>query len=478
MNKFFYALAFLLLISAEAGEPKKALDSFEQAVKASESLKDCQVRFRLYASVGKNNEMNFYSVQDAKYIHRPLLYYQRRDEVKATYKEQGGVGFQEIYRSDTDLTEILMPGAYRALGIIKLLPEDPKGFGMNGGSLKSMAPWDVMDGFVKMAKIGKLSMETVTRNNKQYIVFDIVQNPGTYYAAGINRARIFIDPQTLLPFRYEQYRPGQEKPCAWCEWESIKINTGLRPEQIAFEGFKSPFSLIKSPAAKDVDPLLTPVVRTRRPDPAPEASSLIAKFNKAVDAIGSYRADLAVRFRYQRLRLYREDRYVYNRNPYWFTLVTTAQKADYILLNHSAGAALWIDPADKNFHIIGGGVQRILGEQVFSSTDYKFFSTLGDNPYEMNFPNIQAMLKGYFAGGKAEAWAVDYKGQKMWELQVTRQGEVWPRHPGKINLVIDQITNLPAVVDLSGYDDPKAVMVMTVDNIKLNPGIRPAEIKF
>jgi len=478
MRRLILGLALLFLISAETVEQKKTLESFDQAVKTAVALKDCTMRFKLYAATGKNNEMNFYSVQEGKYLHHPLLYYQRRDEVKATYKEQGGVGFQEIYRGDVDITEILMPGAYRALGLVKLLPEDPKGFGMNGGSLKSMAPWDSMEIFAKMARIGKVSMENGTLNNKPCLVFEIVQNPGTYYNAGINRAKVYVDPQTNLINRFEQFRPGSDKPCAWEEYMDLKVNIGLTPEQFSFEGFKSPFSLVKSPPSSEVDPMLTPIVRKRLPDSGPEAATVLANFNKAVDNINSYRADLSMRFRYKRLRLYREDRYAYNRKPYWFTLATTAQKADYILLNHSAGAVLWIDPSDNNIHIIGGGVQRLLGEQVFSSTDYKFFSTLGDNPYELAFPHVQALLKGYFSGGKAEAWVVDYKGRKMWEVSVSRAGEVWERHPGKINLVIDPETSLPRVIELSGYDDPRAVVAMTVDNIKLNPGIKPTETKF
>jgi hypothetical protein len=478
MKKMFLGLALLLLLSAENADQKKALEQFDQAVKAAEALKDCQMRFKLYAANGKNNEMNFYSVQEGKYIHHPLYYYQRRDEVQASYKEQGGVGFQEIYRGDQDITEVLMPGAFRALGIVRLLPEDPKGYGMNGGNLKSMAPWDAMERFDRMAKKGKVTMSTATLNNKPYTVFEIVQNPGTYFIAGINRAKVFVDPQTNLINRFEQFRPGQEKPCAWSEYENLRVNTGITPEQLSFEGFKSPFSLVKSPPGSEVDPLLTPVVRNKVAEPAPDTQAILEKFNKATDGINSYRADLAMRFRYKRLRLYREDRYAYNRKPYWFTLVTTAQKADYILLNHSAGAVLWIEPSDNSIHIIGGGVQRILGEQVFSGTDYKFFSTLGDNPYELSFPNIQALLKGYFAGGKTEAWTVDYKGKKMWELQVTRAGEVWEHHPGKINLVIDPENNLPRVVQLSGYDDPRADMTLTVDNLKLNPGIKPGETKF
>ncbi len=472
-------LALLLLLCAAVyGQEKNAQKRFDQAVKAAEALKDCRVRFRIYTSSGKNHEQHLFSAEEAKYLHHPLFYYQRRDQVESNYKEQGGVGFQEIYRSDTDLVELLLPGAFRALGLIRIFPEDPKGYGMNGGSLKSMAPWDAMEGFAEMAGIGKVEIKDGALNHKKCLLFEITQNQGTYYYSGINHAHLYLDPETLYLLRYEQYYPNTDRPMTWMEYDSFQPNTGLTRDQISFQGFKSPFSLITTPSAKEVDPLLQPILRTRLPDPAPDPQTILAGLSQAVDAVNSYRADLTVRFRYLRLRLYRQDRFAYNRKPYWFTLATTAQKADYILLNHSAGAVLWIDPKDNNIHIIGGGVQRILGEQVFSVDDYKFYSPLGDNPYQTDFAGIQNMIKTDFNNQKAEGWTVDYQGKKMWELKLVRTGETPKRHPGKINLVIDPETNLPAVVELSGYDDPFGRMAMEINNLKINQGLKPGQIKF
>ena len=177
------------------------------------------------------------------------------------------------------------------------------------------------------------------------------------------------------------------------------------------------------------------------------------------------------------MRLVREDRFAYNKSPYWFVLVTTAQKADYILLNHSAGAVLWNDPSDKTMHIIGGGVQRILGEQVFSQSDYKWYSPLEDNPYEMDFPHLQAMLKESFTS-KPEFWMVDYQGKKMWELKAERILVNLMRAPSIMSLIIDPATGLPAGVEFTGYDDPKAYMSMAVSNIKTNTALKQGATKF
>jgi len=478
MKKSILGLILLFLISAESAEQKKAVEQLDQAAKAAKSLNDCQVKFRLYTSSGKNQELHLFTVEQGKYLHNPVIYYQKRLQVEANYKEQAAEGYQGIYRGDDDMLELLLPGGFRALGVLKIFPEDPKAYWMNGGHLKAMAPWDLMESFDRMARISRVSVLNSTLGGKQYLLFQITQNPGTYYVAGINRVNLFVNPQTLLPFRFEQYRPGEDKPCAWCEYEELKANTGLKPDDIGFEGFKSPFTMFKGYPNKDIEPHLGPIPRAKLPEPAPDSQTILAGLNKAADGILSYRANLAMRFRYKRLRLYREDRFAYHRDPYWFILATTYQKANYILLNHSAGAVLWIDPDDNSFHIVGGGAQKILGEVIFTSSDYKFYSPLGDNPYEVDFPHIQSLLKGYFAGGKTQAWTVDYKGKKMYEVQVIRSGEVWPRHPGAINLIIDPMTNLPCVVELSGYDDPRAFMAMTVDNVMVNVKIKPKNPNF
>jgi len=477
MKKFGAWAVFSLLISAGAVDTRNPQELFNQAVKAANALQDCRVKFQLYSSWGKNQDIHSLEVEEAKYLHNPLLYYQKRTRVEANYKEQGGAGFQEIYRGSEDISELLMPGALRGLGLIKLYPEDPKGFGINGDNLKTMAPWDTVNGFARMARLGKLSMDTITRSQKSFLVFDIVQNPGTYYLSGVNRGRLWVEEKTLLPFRFEWWYPGQAQAGCWLEYQEFSANIGLKSEQIAFQGFKSPFSLIKSPPAKEIEPYLKPIVRTRIPDPAPDFQAALAGFNQAVDALNSYRANLSMSFRYKRLRLFRQDRFAYHRSPYWFTLVTTAQKADYLLLNHSAGAVLWIEPSDRTLHIIGGGVQRLLGEQVFSESDYKFYSPLGDNPYELDFPHLKAMLESSFTAAP-ECWLVDYQGRKMIELKAERHPPGLMRAPSRLNLIIDPETSLPQAIELSGYDDPEAFAAMTINNIQTKIALKPGETRF
>jgi hypothetical protein len=44
--------------------------------------------------------------------------------------------------------------------------------------------------------------------------------------------------------------------------------------------------------------------------------------------------------------------------------------------------------------------------------------------------------------------------------------------------VLDPQTGLPAALELTGYDDPKAFIAYTFSNTKTNLGLKPVETKF
>ncbi len=467
----------IALISAGAGPGKNPRELLEQAYQTVDSLKDCQVVYRDTLRYGKNPELRASFLFQGKYLRHPRMYYQLVKEAEFNYQEQSGPGSQEIYREDLDLI-LLLPSAYRSLGPIAIYPEDPKAFGMRGESTKTSGPWDYVADPVEMAKKGNLSVSDEKINGRECLRFEVVQDPGTYYWAGINRIRLYLDPKTYLPLRIERFAPDQNQPVVITEYLEFNPNTGLDAGQIKFQGLKNPVSLIRNPSADEIEALLKPIARQRLKDPAPDPQTILAGFQQALGRIQDYRADLTVRFKYHRLRLYRADRFAYHRDPYWFTLVTTEQKANYILLNHSAGSSLWFSPADKNLHLIGGGVQKVLGEQTFYGNDYKFISTLGDNPYQLDWFSLDKMIRENFLNDRARSWLSEYQGNKMWEAQLERGRETPLMQPGRINLVIEPQTGLPRVLELSGYDDPKALMAMTIDNYKINLPLKPGEAKF
>ncbi len=476
MKKTIMLLAGIILLWSAPSMQQSA--EFSKVVKTTDSLKDCVVLYRQYSSIGKDQVLYAKRTVEGKYIRNPRRYYHKLVETEYNYDEQAKTGFQEIYNGAEDINELLLPGPLRMLGIVRLFPEDPKATAMRGENLARLAPWDLMNETAEMARMGSITMDTAPLNNKNHLLFEITQNPGTYYNYGINRARVYADPKTFLPVRIERYTPGQSKPVAWFEYEVFETNTGLTPDQIQFEGFKNPFSLMNPPSGAQIEGMIKPLERTKLEEPAPGPNDMLSEFKTAVDQINDYHAEISMRFRYKRLRLYREDKFAYNRSPYWFTLITTKQRSNYLLLNYAAPSMLRYDPNDKSFHIIGGNVVRLLGEQIFSGIDYKFYSPMGDNPYELDFPRLVNLISEDFTNSRASSRMVEYNGQKLWEVNLVRTGRTPPCHPGKISLVIDPDSKLPRIVEFSGYDDAQALMALTVDNVEVNVGLKPTDFKF
>ena len=107
-----------------------------------------------------------------------------------------------------------------------------------------------------------------------------------------------------------------------------------------------------------------------------------------------------------------------------------------------------------------------------------FSNLTGDNPYQIDFPALKKLVAESFTNDKAHSWTVEYNGKKMWEVQLARTGPTPTLAFGIIRIVFDPENNLPAVLDLTGYDDPQALIAMTFANIKTNRGLKPEETKF
>ncbi len=478
MSKILGPVLLAALLSAGNPAPPDAQALLNQALEKVSALKDCSVQYRDDDTFGTGkDQLRAHYFFEGKYINHPRIYYQQILESGFNFEDQSTPGFQEMYREDTDMIYVL-PKAYRALGVISLFPEDPKSFGMRGINTKNSGPWDFVGQVAAMARIGKVSVSAAKLGERNCLKFEVTQNPGTFYYAGINRIWLWVDEKSFLPARIEKFAPGEEKPVVITAYDFFSANVGLDPKEMKFTGLKNPFSLIKSPSGAEIEPLLKPAQRTRLPEAAPDPKTALASFNAAVDKIKNYRTDLTMGLRYHRLRLYREDRFAYSKNPYWFTLFTTVQEANYLLLSHSAGSLLWYDPSDRSLRLVGGGVQKVMGEQIFSGNDYKFSDQMGDNPYQMNFPDLQKLIAENFANDRAQSALVQYQGKKMWELQLVRARETPMLQPGKIVLVLDPETALPAALELSGYDDPHGLIAYTFKNLKINQPLKPGEKEF
>ncbi len=465
---------FFLLLPAFSDSTR---DKFREVVERTDSLRDCQVKFREYGERGAGQE-KIYALRHifALYLRNPRLYYQRILSAEYNYPEQAKPGYQEIYRGEEDIIECLLPGTLRLLGVVRFYPEDPKSRGMRSQGLKYLAPWDQLNELKARAEQGEIYLKIEERAGKKFYQFEIRQPPSQVYLLGVNRARLWVEQETLLPFRIEKFAPGKKEPVWWIEYEEFIPDAGIKPEQIKFQGIRSPFSALKFPAPEELDHLIYPLEKKVLKKSAPLPEQVFFQFQKALERVNSYQAELEVRFGYQRLRLWQKDRFACHKNPYWFTIITIAQKTSYPQLSYSAGSVVWLSPQDNCFHIIGGGIQRIIGEQVFSRADFKFYSPLGNNPYQLDFFSLEKILERDFLPSQAR-W-VAYQGEEALELELKRTAPAPEPSFGRVCLLLNPTDYLPRAVELGDYDDPEGIMSMELSNLKLNPQIQPGQRDF
>ncbi len=470
-------IIFFLLVSFQRAFGESAQEVFQQALERVNSLKDCQVRFWEYGERGEGEE-KIYALRQiwAVYLQKPRLYYQRILSAEYNYPEQAKPGYQEIYRGEEDIIECLLPGTLRLLGVVRFYPEDPKSRGMRSLGLKYLAPWDQLNELQARAEQGEIYLKIEERAGKKFYQFEIRQPPAPVYLLGVNRARLWVEQESLLPFRIEKFAPAKKEPVYWIEYEEFFPDAGIKPEEIKFQGIRSPFSALKFPAPEELDHLIYPVKKKILEKPAPQPEQVFFQFQKSLTLLDVYQAELEVRFRYKRLRLWRRDRFACHKNPYWFTIITTAQKTSYPQLSYSAGSVVWLSPQDNCFHIIGGGIQRIIGEQVFSRADFKFYSPLGNNPYQLDFFSLEKILERDFLPSQAR-W-VAYQGEEALELELKRTAPTPEPSFGRVCLLLNPTDYLPRAIELSDYDDPEGIMAMELSNLKLNPQIQPGQRDF
>ena len=143
-------MPFLLGLSLFLEQPARAADCLPglDAASAYTKLKQKTFSHNSYTAVYRHetyrgNRRQIYSRQrtSGRYLQEPAVYCLKRLAIEASFPEQAGAGYQECYRGKDDLTYLLMPGALRLVGVIKMFPEDPKSDYLNGENSKTGGVW-------------------------------------------------------------------------------------------------------------------------------------------------------------------------------------------------------------------------------------------------------------------------------------------------------------------------------------------------
>jgi outer membrane lipoprotein-sorting protein len=410
---------------------------------------------------------------EGKYLQTPAVYYEKRIKVEASFPEQAGPGYQEIYTGQDDINRILMPGALKAIGVISMFPEDPKADYLNGENTKRAAIWTWFAVWDRMKEGGKLEVACTALEGKTYWLLTIHRgtNPDPVYHH--DTVKISIDPETMFPMKVETYRPGEAKPAVSYTFTNLKLDPPLTPDQLKFEGLTLGWDIAGAtiPKGPMLDKLSAPEPKL---GPAElEAPAFIEQLDRALAGIKDYETDLTISLRYFRLRQYKTERYRFIAGGNAFSSLNTHLEANYILLNAGEGFRLVFDPAkDKLLHVLPSGVYKVMGESTFPLDDPRLFSALGDDLPQLSFPAVRDQLKAVLAKASSKKAATATSGNQTgpW-LEITEADLGLPKHPRIMRLTLDPGTHLPAFLELRGYDDPNAFLTVRFDNTKINSGL-------
>ncbi len=422
---------------------------------------------------GKKREIFARGELTGKYLQKPLRLCEKRLSSMTSFPEQAGVGEQECYNGQEDLNRILMPGAYRALGVVVMYPEDPKSSYLNGENMNNTAVWAWFKIWDRMLEGGQLSAQCATRNGKPAWVLTIVRgkNPDPLY--NHNEMRIWIDPQVWFPIRLEKFVPNDPRPVVIYEFEKLDLTTPLSEKDIAFEGVAPKWSLVGPPGGSKLNSLAQQEPALKE-SPGLDPNSFVAMLDQALAGLKDYATELTLELRYHRLREYRRDEFMFIGPGKAWSALTIEIQANYMQINSGENFRTVYDPSKDNLlHVLPAGVYKFMGEQTFPLDDPRLFSALGDNITGLNFFAIRDELKNWLAtADQKKVGLAVYEDLKGPLLEVTRKSQGIPAAPTVMRLMLNGETGLPERLEYRGYDDPKAFLSIRFSNTAINPGLK------
>jgi outer membrane lipoprotein-sorting protein len=412
-----------------------------------------------------------------KYLRDPAILCEKKLGQDSSFPEQAGIGEQECYTGSDDLVRILMPGAYRALGVIVMFPEDPKASYLNGENMKRTAVWTWFPEWDRMLEGGKLTARCERYKNQPVHVLIIQRgkNPDPLYH--LDEVHVFVDPERWFPIRVEKYTPGDPKPVVIYEFEEVTLDPPITEKDIAFEGMAPGWNLISESGGPKLAGLKAPEPKVTEPAGL-DALAVLAMLDAALAPVKDYTTELTLEIRYLRLRQYRTDQFKYRRDGNAFSALTTHLETNYMLINGGENFRTVYDPAkDKLIHVIPAGVYKVMGEQTFPRDDPRLFSALGDNITDLGFFALRDQLKSALASAESKKAGLAASGPTPgpW-LELTAKNLGIPAQPNVTRLLLDPQTHLPARLEYRGYDDPQGYVAVSFANTKVNTGLNNEEL--
>lgn len=422
-----------------------------------------------YSARGKNHEINAFRVVAVKCIQTPKWYCGTILESRFSFPDQMTPGYQECYTESDDLSRLVLPGPYRMLGVIPMFPEDPKAYYLNGENLKYEGVWDYFLEWDRMLKGGSLRAEPTQWQGKSFWLLTIQRGEIPDPDYHLDTCQLWVDPDTWFPMRLEYFRPAETRSARRIIYRELKLSAPLSAQDMKFQGLAPGWNLARPALGPGLDQL-TPAEPKLVPGPAPAGPDLLTRFETALQPLQDYTAILSTRFRYHRLRLLKQDRYLYLRPEQAFALETISLAANYILLGASPGSRMFYAPGHSPLiHLLPAGIYKVMGEQTFTRDDPRLFSSLGDNVQNLDFFTLYERLKA--KSGAAELRTALSTEPAGWMLELKTLSPTGPREPKIMRLFLDPETSLPTRVEFLGYDDPQGFCQVDFSQIQMNRGL-------
>ncbi|GEM_PF-6990795 len=463
------------LVSADA-EAERIFSEMKQAVAA---IKDYEASYSRYSSAAGENAIHTKGKSMGKYIRNPKRYYEKTLTVESNFPDAAQAGLQEIYDSEKDMVYLSLPGVRRILGRIEIFAESNQLYVFNGESLKGNGLWDWVNTWERDLERGELSVDTRNTGNKNFSVLTLsFPAEGISQRPRINKWKIWVSQQDHLPWKYHGYVPGQEEPVFISEYLELKLNQGLKPDDLEFEGmsfWKFPAQFVAN--TEGLDQLKAEKLEKVK-EPAPEFLEIKNNLIKALEGVRDYQARVNTTQKYFRIRGAGTMDFVYKRDPLFYYIYFHDDTRLNIIHPATPGSKLCYDRENRYYRIIGGGMMRLVGVQELPIDDPRYDYACGESFSAMNLFELVRRMHWYEKHGTVSTDMVRFHEQVVPRVVMRRRGQPLQGQIQNMAIIFDPQTCMPLRVEYFGNPDPEGFTYFDYIEIKTNTGIEESDYYF
>ncbi len=464
---------------AATADPADGARVFEQMASAVNAVSDYQTGWTYYSSSAGPSPIWTRTVAEGKFVRSPARYYEKVLSNENNFDDPVKPGTQMIFDSKENELQVLLPGILQMLGVIHIFAEDVKCMDLNGQPRTIDSLWDKMEEWKAKLRTGGLALRAEPYQGADFSVLTL-----TFPVASlgerpqINRIEVWVDPATHLPRRYRGFVPDNPRPVEEVEYSGLKVNPGLKPADLNFEGL----SLWKFPAQFVANATGLAELRYQPPARAEGVAPSFAQVEERVESvlgrIQDYRAEYIFTQKYFRLRSRGRVTQSVIREPRSFLFEFDPDLRINYLHMLSAGGKVCLRRDERTYAAMGSGVFRAAGVQLMHVDDHRADFPCGESFSNLNLFELVPRMQWYLKNGKVSVDLV-----RIGELICPRliMERTTPPRAGELQdltVAVNPETWLPLRIEYLGNLDPQGYTVIEYQSIKTNLGLKEEDLKF